>query len=427
MTKVVFRLFIFALIFSPLAFGTVEPWSLTIMEALCFLSFFLLLLGKARSKEMYIYEIPGIIPLLCLLMLIAVQLLPLPAGIVRIISPERYNIYRETISEVGTVPWLSLAINKKAALSEFFRTAAYIVFYTLTIQLLSRRVFLRKTVAYLIIFASLFSLFAILQHLLPNNRIYWIRELTQGGTPFGSYVNRNHYAGLMEMLFPLCLALFLFYKPRTTRKSIRDRMTEAFNMHATNIYVLLGLSAVLIATSIFLTLSRGAIVSLCLSMIIFGVLFISKNAHEKKTPLIIFVIILIVLSVGWFGWSPIIERFGSTGSTASKVSELRPGIWKDSGSIIKDFPLTGAGFGGFVDIYPKYRTISTDTAIDHAHNDYIELLSDGGVPALLMFMWFLIILFSKSYGMLKKRHEKYSIYLVIACITGCVGGTYETA
>ena len=88
----------------------------------------------------------------------------------------------------------------------------------------------------LIIFASSLSVFAMLQHILPNSKIYWLRELTLGGSPFGPYVNRNHYAGLMEMLFPLVLSLFLFYKPRTTRKSLRGRTAEIFNIQETNVY-----------------------------------------------------------------------------------------------------------------------------------------------------------------------------------------------
>ncbi len=134
----------------------------------------------------------------------------------------------------------------------------------------------------------------------------------------------------------------------------------------------------------------------------------------------IIIFIFIVLSAGWFGWAPIIERFEGAGNTVSEISGLRLDIWKDSSNIIKDFPLTGSGFGSFVDVYPKYRTISTDTVVDHAHNDYIELLSEGGVPAFLLCMWFLIALFHKSYGMFKRRRELYSIYLFIACITGLI-------
>jgi hypothetical protein len=93
--------------------------------------------------------------------------------------------------------------NKQKQLSWSFRFASYGAFYAVTVQLLSRKDALKKTIAIIIIFASSLSFFSILQHLLSNGKLYWFRELLLGGVPFGPYVNRNHYAGLMEMLFPL--------------------------------------------------------------------------------------------------------------------------------------------------------------------------------------------------------------------------------
>ena len=420
MTRGIFILFIFILIFAPLAFGTVEPWSLTIIEICSLLAFLLLLLGKLQSKETFFYEIPGSIPLLCLLALIGIQLVPLPGSIIRIISPETYNIYKDTIFLYEPMQWVSLSINKKATLMEFLRVTAYIVFYVLTVQVLSKKDALKKTVTILTIFASLLSLFAILQHLLPNNKIYWIRELTLGGSPFGPYVNRNHYAGLMEMIFPLVLSLFLFYKPRSTYKSLRDKTAEIFTIQGTNVHILLGFSAVLVATSIFLTLSRSGIVSLCISMIFFGLLFFRRGASKRRGLIIIAVFVLVVLSVGWFGWDPIIERFERLKDTQGNISELRLSIWKDSRNIIGDFPLTGTGFGSFLNIYPKYRTLSVSAVAEHAHNDYLELLSEGGIFAFFFCMCFLIILFYKSYRVFRKRREIYSINLYIASITGII-------
>ncbi len=420
MTKGIFMLFIFILIFAPLAFGTVEPWSLTIIESCSLLAFLLLLLGKLKSKETFFYEIPGSIPLLCLLALIGIQLVPLPGSIIRIISPGTYNIYKDTIFLYEPMQWVSLSINKKATLMEFLRVTAYIVFYVLTVQVLSKKDALKKTVTILTIFASLLSLFAILQHILPNNKIYWIRELTLGGSPFGPYVNRNHYAGLMEMLFPLVLSLFLFYKPHSTYKSLRDKTAEIFTIQGTNVHILLGFSAVLVATSIFLTLSRSGIVSLCISMIFFGLLFFRRGASKRRGLIIIVVFVLVVLSVGWFGWDPIIERFERLKNTQGNISELRLSVWKDSRNIIGDFPLTGTGFGSFLNIYPKYRTLPVSEVAEHAHNDYIELLSEGGIFAFFFCMCFLIILFYKSYRVFRKRREIYSINLYIASITGII-------
>ena len=420
MTKCIYTLFIFTLIFAPLAFGTVEPWSLTVMESCSLLALLLLLLDKVKSKEHFMYEIPGAIPLFCLLGLIGMQLIPLPGSIIRIISPATYDIYKNTIFLYEPMQWVSLSINKKATLMEFFRITSYIVFYILTIQILSRNDALKKTVTIVTIFASLLCLFAIVQHLLPNSRIYWIRELTLRGSPFGPYVNRNHFAGLMEMLFPVVLSLFLFYKPRSAYKSLRDRTAEIFTLHGTNVHILLGFSAVLIATSIFLTLSRSGIVSLCMSMIFFGLFFFRRSASKKRGLIIILIFVLIVLSVGWFGWDPIFERFERLKDAQGNISELRLSVWKDSRNIIGDFPLMGTGFGSFLNIYPKYRTLPGGGVAEHAHNDYIELLSEGGVFAFFFGISFLIVLFVKSYRIFQTRRELYSTNLYIASITGMI-------
>jgi O-antigen ligase/Tfp pilus assembly protein PilF len=417
-TRTIFGLFIFILIFSPLAFGTVETWSLTIMETLTVFTFLLFIIRAKRQKEVFLYNTPGIIPLLFFLVYILLQLVPLPQEIVRKVSPETYQLYKETVLVVQPEAWVSLSINKKATLTEFFRTASYVIFYIITVQLLTKKDALKKTVAVVIIFASALSFFAILQHFIPNNKIYWVRELTKGGSMFGPYVNRNHYAGLMEMLFPLVLGLFLFYKPQVLRRSFREKVSALFNRHATNIYMLLGFSAVLTATSVFLSLSRSGIVSLCLSMVFFGLMFLSKGSDKKRAVIIIVIGILIVLSVGWFGWSPIFERFGKLQNAQGDITEMRLQIWKDGMNIIGDFPLTGTGFGTFINIYPKYRTIPGDAIAAHAHNDYIEFLSDGGAVACLIILWFIFAFAYKIFSAFRKRREDYSIYLFIASVTG---------
>lgn len=417
-TDVVYALFIFILIFSPLAFGTVEPWSLMIMETVSILALLLFLLEKIRCGEKTLYDIPGIIPLVCLLVFIMIQFIPLPPGFVRIISPETYSIYKITAAADGSMPWITLSVSKKDTILEFFRLSSYVAFFILTVQLLAKRELLKKTITIIVIFAALLSLFAILQHILWNNRIFWLRDLTQGGTPFGPYVNRNHYAGLMGMLFPLVLGLFLFYKPSTSLRTSRTEILELFNLKETNIYIILGFSAVLTATSVFLTLSRSGIVSLCLSMTVFGLIFLSRGGNRKRGIIIVVICVLVVLSVGWFGWEPIFDRFEKVRDARGDLSDLRFQIWQDSSNIFRDFPLTGSGFGSFADIYPKYRTISGSGIADHAHSDYVELISTGGTAGFLLGALFVYNVIFKSYRIFMKRREQYSINLYIAGISG---------
>ncbi len=418
MTKTIFAIFILVLLFSPLAFGAVEQWSLTIMETLCIGALFLLTIRNVKHKRMY-YQVPGLFFLLALLIYQVLQVIPLPSQLVMIVSPETYSIVKNTVLVNNPSSWISLSVNKKATLLEIFRFVSYIAFYILTVQLLSDRERLKKTIFIVVIFASMVSLFGIIQHLLWNGKIYWIRETVIRSAPFGPYVNRNHYAGLMEMIFPIVVGLFLFYKPRVSYRSFREKMAEIFNLEGTNVYMLLGFSAVLIGTSIFLSISRSGIVSLCLSMIVFGSLVIFKGHNRKRGILVIIVCILIVLAVGWFGWEPIIERFKEIGPITEDFPDYRPIIWKDSIGIVRDFLLAGTGFGSYIYVYPLYRSLPTVYGIaDHAHNDYIEILTEGGLIAFVIIAAFLLVFFYKSFRIFLKRHELYAVYLFIGCLSG---------
>jgi O-antigen ligase/Tfp pilus assembly protein PilF len=418
MKRNIFRIYIFVLIFSPLAFGTVERWSLTIMETLSLLAVGLLIMNNIRRKASFFYDVPGTVPLMLFLSYMLVQLVPLPPGLLLLVSPGTYAVYHDTVWTTGPLTWLPLSLNRKATLSEFFRIASYAAFYVLTVQLLVKKDLLKRTVVLIIVFVSALSFFGIVQHFLSNNKIFWIRELTQGGVPFGPYVNRNHYAGLVGMIFPLALSLFLFYRPGFRYGALRERITEIFNQHVTNVHLLLGFSALLMATSIFVSLSRGGILSLIMALIFLGGMILNKEKKSRKGVLVVLIVVLLAYSVGWFGWNSVFERFESIRNAQGDISELRFEIWKDSINIIKDFPVTGTGFGSLISVYPKYRTISGAGIVDHAHNDYIELFTDGGIIGVLLFSWFLIAVFYGSYRVFLKRRDPYAAHLYIGAISG---------
>ena len=93
-----------------------------------------------------------------------------------------------------------------------------------------------------------------LQGMAPNGKLYWIWPLQQGGSIYGSYVNHNHYAGLMEMLMPFPLVLAATHFTDGNRK-----------------IVVAGIAA-LMAGSIFLSGSRGGMAAFVAQMMVLGVL-----------------------------------------------------------------------------------------------------------------------------------------------------------
>ncbi|MBW2576219.1 MAG: O-antigen ligase family protein [Deltaproteobacteria bacterium] len=414
--KITYRIFIFLLIFSPLAFGTVSTWSLTVMEAVSIGAALLLFISLGINHQT-VYKAPGTVLVLIFPVYILVQLIPLPMGMVKLISPSTFSLYSETIGIVDPVSWVSLSINKKATLAELFRYLSYAGVYLLTVQLLSHRYLLKKTVNYLAIFATLLAVTAILQGFTSGNKIYWFYETP--GSFFGPYFNNNHYAGLMEMIFPVIFALFLFYKPSVSYPSIREKIVEFFSQIRTSEHILLGFSSLLVAVSVFLSLSRGGIISLCISGGFCFLLVTLKQGTLRSSGItVVLLVCLLLISVGWFGWKPIFKEFENIRNDKGEITENRPIYWKDSVTAFKDFPITGTGMGTFGNIYPKYQSKSFGRRLTHAHNDYLEFLVNGGIVGFLLFFGIPLTIIWKSYKVVVKRREAYSIYISIGSICG---------
>jgi hypothetical protein len=199
MTRLIYGIFVFLLIFSPLALGTVETWSFFIMETLAILAFLLFVLGD-RNKTFY--EIPGLLPLVLFLAYMLFQIVPLPAGWVRAISSSTYAVYEQTIGQAEPVTWMTLSMNRKATASEFFRMAAYSCFYILTVQLLSDQKLLKRTVSIVIGYAAILAFLVLVLKLFETIGFFGFRKIA---------VWENHLDGFLLMTYPLALGLFFYY------------------------------------------------------------------------------------------------------------------------------------------------------------------------------------------------------------------------
>lgn len=418
MEKLSYRILLLLLIFCPLAFGTVEQWSLTIMEGLSFLATFLYLLARALKRQP-LYKAPGMLPLSLFLGYMLIQVIPFPQFVIKLLSPNTYEIYQETLGVLDPNAWYSISVNKKATLQEFFRYASYVCIYFLTVQLLTAKERLKTTITVIISFTSALSIFSILQYYTSSRIIYWLREVNSSNI-FGPYVNHNHYAGLIEMLLPLGIVLFIYYKPRVKlKRSWQEKIVDLFDLEDLNLHLILGLSTLFIGISLFVSMSRGGLISSFIS-VIFLVLFLGKRGKlKKKKKFFVFTITIFLISTTWFGWNSIIERFDNLkDERTGSLYEARLDFWHDSINIIKTYPLTGLGFNNFQEIYPRYRTFVSTNSVLHAHNDYLELLVEGGVVSFILIASFVIILLYKSWKSFKFRKERYSIYIFLGILTG---------
>jgi len=246
------------------------------------------------------------------------------------------------------------------------------------------------------------SVFGILQHLTFNGKLYWVRELTYGGIPFGPYVNRNHFAGLMELLIPLALVPLVLGKVRRERLAV------------------VGLFAIMPIAALFLSASRGGIVSFFVQFTLLVYLLLRRRGLAKRLLAVSAVLLAALMIVTWLGVGRILQRFSSIQTlevTEGKRAAMRRGAWH----IFLDHPLAGTGLGTFQIAYPPYETLYDAKVVNHAHNDYLQTLAETGALGGLCCAWFLGVLLLKSFSLFRQSDFSFPGALQLSGIVACAG------
>jgi len=251
-------------------------------------------------------------------------------------------------------------------------------------------------------FGFLVSLFGVLQHLTFNGKLYWFREMEYGGIPFGPYVNRNHFAGFVELILPLSLVPLVLGRVRRER------------------WPVVGLFAIIPIGALFLSASRGGIVSFGFELAVLALAIIQRRAKGKQLFAGATVLLLALMMVSWLGVDQVLQRFSSFQSlevTAGKRASMRRDTWQ----IFLHHPFAGTGLSTLQIVYPPYESLYDGRIVNHTHNDYLEALAETGVLGGLCCAWFLGVLFRESLKRLRQLHNSFAGALQLCGLVACVG------
>jgi tetratricopeptide (TPR) repeat protein/O-antigen ligase len=360
------------IIFSVLSFGAVERWAYSISQLLIF-SFSFILISYIIACGRRIKLGGGIGFLLFILPFIALfQIIPLPLFILRNLSPASYRLLSE-IKGITDNYRLPLSIYPFAAKeSFFFLISLFFIFLLLANTLVNERN-REKFAFHLILFASFFSLFAIIEKFTWNGKIYWFRPLTEGGDPFGSFVNRNNGVCFLTSSFFLAFGYLLGKMGGGKAKFLLP-------------------FPLIIGCAVFYSSSKIGIISFVFSLALFGIFaLLVKGKRKISTSVIAFVLLGLILILMIY-----ISPLGDKAAIISRKNWgdiTRLNLWRDASGIIGDFPLAGTGGGTFSRIFTRYKTMTDQVLFEHAENQYIELAVEGGIIALtgafLLFIFFL--------------------------------------
>lgn len=364
------------LLLGPLAFGAVEPWSIFALEACA-----VLLLAAWASRQWINHEL----------------------------DVSDHVLYRPMAAffALALVQWLTgTTAYRLVTYTHLLLYAAYGMLAFVVTQTLRRSSQFELLVKLFTGYGVVVALFAILQGLAPNGKLYWVRALEQGGAIYGPYVNRNHYAGLMEMLtpFPLVLAA--------------TRFTDG------NRKIAMAGIAALMAASIFLSGSRGGMAAFVAEIVVLGVLLVRKREGSWKQPLMLGAFLaLVIFFLVWMGGNELTRRLTSIHSEAREELSggVRLAIDRDCLRMFLKRPFLGWGVGTFPIVYPEFRSFYTTFFVNQAHNDYLQLLVETGLAGFSIAVWFLVLVFRHAAGKLKDWTGNASGALTVAALLGCVG------
>jgi O-antigen ligase len=285
---------------------------------------------------------------------------------------------------------------------ELLKYSALVALFFLCVQSYRTRSQWRNFVWFLLSLGFAVSLFAILQHFTFNGKLYWFRELKYGGIPFGPYVNRNHFAGLMELLIPPGLAIQILGAER------RDQLPLV------TLFTLLPIGA------LFLSASRGGIISFVAEVGFLAIVIVARR-REKKTLIAGAVILtLAAILVSWLGIGRALDRFASYKKLEASEGR-RAEMLHDSLRIYRDHPILGTGLGTLQEVFPLYETLYDGLVVNHSHNDYAEALAETGSIGGLCGLAFLVCLFWVSWKILNVEGDPRSFAYHTGALAACLG------
>lgn len=381
LNKLIFAALVALIIVTPIPYGTVEPWWKAAFICAVFVICIVAIVDVLVSRDNHIFGAAILLPMLALSALAFLQTLSLGAR-----------------TEANLAVWNSISADPYQTRFFALQMLALTAFLALLYRYASTERRIRVLVYVVLGIAVASAVFGILRQSTQQETGFLLPLLKQN-QGYGQFINKNHFAYLMEMAFGVGLGLVLGGGVK------RDRLM---------IYLALLLP---IWTALVLANSRGGVLAMIAQVICAVLLLISFRDYElpKVAQSFAFKLILLAALIGgvligtlWVGGDRLASNFGATTSefTAGTTSEgaSRNEIWRATLKMFAAHPILGVGLGGYWIAITAYHEASGLMTPQEAHNDYLELLSSGGLIGFALGIWFLVSVVRATRANLSKNH-----------------------
>lgn len=227
----------------------------------------------------------------------------------------------------------------------------------------------------------------------------------EGASVFGTFVNRNHFAVFIEM--GLCTSLGLSAAAYFTRGLKYRKVLLAYAVAASCFFIV----------SLLFSFSRTGISLGIFTVIFFSIIVFNEFRRKRKfhKAVILAIIPAMGLVIASFrGLTYVWNRYETTFATDNVSLMTRFNIWHSTIDLIRDFWCMGAGFGSFTYASTRFESGNVpDKIANHAHNDWLEIFSEAGIPFASFVVVFILLFYSLNMIKIIKQRDSFKKWLGI--------------
>jgi O-antigen ligase len=369
---------VLAVVWPVLAFGGVYPWAYAVMAALT-----ALFAAAALAAAGWRVDRRLTIAAAAVLVAVLLQLIPMPRELLAMVSPatatflEAHNLGYALGAQGGVAPAHPLSIDPAA-------TQRFVLFFLMVCLLFAgvRSLGAIRSLHFLVTTITALgggvALIGLLQAGISGTRMYGIWAPQTATSVFGPFVNRNHFAALMLMALPVAMAQSAAYV-RTMRRQAGESapLVELLGTRAASQTLLCGFAVLLMSAALVMTRSRSGVAGFVV-VLIAVVATIAGRLRTRQT-FAVAALLAVTLAIGvtaWIGWEPLVARFDEL--PGSRLSG-RVDAWSEGVRIARAFWPVGSGLNTYASAMLAYHDPAVELYFRTPHNDYLQVLSDGGL------------------------------------------------
>lgn len=376
-------------IFMPASFGAVEAWSQLITISLAATLTLYLAVRIVADREFRLAKTWLYLPMALFLVLVAIQSMPLPAGLARTLAPANLSTKEQLLGETfRPQDWVTISFYPNATTQHFRILLIGAAVFVTVACVFRHRLHIKALLTVIFLVGCAEAALALAQIISRSGSIYWTISVKEGVTTAGSFINYSNFSQFMNLSLGAGLALLL-----VRIEDERRREFDSGGWGSTARYYLeknawIGAGIILCALSILASMSRNGAISSLVAAAVVGLALYRRWSSNWRGWLVAALPagVLVVLLIS--GFDILYERMSTL-----RENEAYNARWEMTSAAIRawqHYPALGTGFGTHEMVFPLFEHSVMPSVAVHADNDYAQLLEETGIVGVVLVASFVL-------------------------------------